>query len=344
MKRLLPYVTSRSKGGRTYYYFRKTWSEGGRQMERMFRLPDNPDSEEFSRVYWSYRSGTAEKIAPKATRTWKELIVAYRGSARYRKLAKGTLKEYERAMTAIWEKNADISVADMTRSDVLAVHGKYADTPRKADLYVQVVRMLLNFAIRQLQWKIDNVAAGIELYGKQREFEPWPQWMVDKLPGAPFSVRAAAELILGTGQRPDAAINMRRDQFSGEWMTVRDDKGDDEYEVYCPVELRSYLVETPKNGAYVIPKNLTQPLGYDSVEKSFRGWRKKLGERAAPYTLHGLRKLSIIRLAEAGCTDAQIQAITNQSAEMVAYYRRRANRKRLSRDGHMAGEQNRPET
>lgn len=64
---------------------------------------------------------------------------------------------------------------------------------------------------------------------------------------------------------------------------------------------------------------------------AFRAWRTGLGARATPYSLHGLRKVAIIRLAEAGCTDAQIQAATNQSAEMVRYYRTKASRKNLSK-------------
>ena len=81
----------------------------------------------------------------------------------------------------------------------------------------------------------------------------------------------------------------------------------------------------------MLAKNLTEPLGYDAVEKAFRTWRDGLGEKAAPYSLHGLRKLAIVRLAEAGASDAEIQAVTNQSAEMVAFYRAKANRRALSR-------------
>lgn len=245
-----------------------------------------------------------------------------------------TKAKYDRNIDQILEKNAAKSVRDMTRQAVLAVHAKYADTPRKADWYVQVIRLLLNFAINKLHWKIDNVAQGIDLYGRQREFEPWPAWMIGKLNEAPETVRTAAELILGTGQRPNAAIQMHRDQFHGQWMSVWDEKGRDKYEVYCPAPLREYLETLPIKGAHVLAKNLTQPLGYDAIEKSFRTWRKGLGDKAKPYSLHGLRKLSIIRLAEAGCTDAQIQAITNQSPEMVAYYRKRATRKFLSRSAH----------
>ena len=64
---------------------------------------------------------------------------------------------------------------------------------------------------------------------------------------------------------------------------------------------------------------------------SLKIWRTSLGDEATPFTLHGLRKLSIIELAEAGCTDAKIQAITGQSAAMVAFYRAKASRRVLSR-------------
>lgn len=66
-----------------------------------------------------------------------------------------------------------------------------------------------------MDWKIFNPAEGLELYGKQREYCPWPVWMVRALSEALQAVRSAAELILGTGQqRLVAAITMRRDQFS----------------------------------------------------------------------------------------------------------------------------------
>lgn len=55
------------------------------------------------------------------------------------------------------------------------------------------------------------------------------------------------------------------------------------------------------------------------------------GPRGKEFVLLGLRELTIVRLAEAGCSDAEIQAVTNQSAEMVAYYRKKASRKILSK-------------
>jgi hypothetical protein len=331
-----PYV--QEKKGRLYY--RLTWHEGGKRRERFIPLPGAEDSAEFDRAYWSIRSGTAEAVKPPQKDTWADLITAYRAHQKFRKLAPRTRKSYGDILDMILDANAKNAVRATTRAHVRAIHQKYAATPRKADWIIQVLSILFNFARRTLDWQIDNPAEGIELYGAQREFEPWPDWMVAKAAEAPEMVRSAVELILGTGQRPTAAVMMRRDQINGEWMRVVDEKADQELEVYCPASLRAYVDELPIRGAHLIPKNLAQPVGYSNVEKAFRKWREGLGEKARPYSLHGLRKLSIIRLAEAGLTDAQIQAITNQSVEMVAFYRRRANRKRLSKSGQMLAEQN----
>lgn len=79
-----------------------------------------------------------------------------------------------------------------------------------------------------------------------------------------------------------------------------DDKVDKEREVYCPQSLSAALATYERSGEHVLSKNLREPLGYDSVEKTFRAWRGTLGKRASPYVLHGLRKLAIVELAEAG--------------------------------------------
>ena len=339
MKKVMkPYVQMKRSGKLMVPHYRITWMDGGKRKERFIRLPIDMDSPEFDRAYWAIRGGTSEALKPVVKDTWADLIKAYRAHPKFTRLAASTRRAYDRVLNDIEAKNGGKSVASLTRAQIRAVHEGHAATPRKADWYVQIISLLCNFARLSLDWKIENHAEGIELYGKTREFLPWPEWLVNKLPKAPESVQTAAELILGTGQRPAAAVAMRHDQFAGDLMTVTDEKGDLTFEVYCPKPLRAYLASQPRRGAHVLPKNLTQPMGYSAVEKAFSAWRAKMGAKAKPYTLHGLRKLAIVRLAEAGCTDAQIQAITNQSPEMVAYYRKHANRKVLSRAGHKMAE------
>ncbi|SDW65849.1 Phage integrase family protein [Celeribacter indicus] len=268
--------------------------------------------------------------------SWNALVKAWRTDPRVQgKLSRGTKLFYRKTMDHILEKNGDKDVRRTTRAAVRAAHDKLSGTPRQADKYLQTIRRLWNYAKNDLDWPLDdNPAAKIGLFGRQREYEPWPEWMVSKLSTAPRNVQTTAELILGTGQRPGAAIAMKWAQVDGDWMDVYDEKGDEMFTVYCPVPLRAYLETVTKSGAHILARNLTEPLTYDGIASAFQKWRKSLGEDAKKYSLHGLRKLAIVRLAEAGCTDAQIQAVTNQSPEMVAYYRRRASRKILSKAAH----------
>ncbi|WP_158963946.1 tyrosine-type recombinase/integrase [Chachezhania sediminis] len=292
------------------------------------------DPEELDRLYWLAQSGKHEAQQAPARYTWQECVEAWRRDSvkGQGKLAANTKTSYRRTMDAILEKNAAKDMRRTTRQAVRAALEKLADTPRKASRYAQTVSLLWNYAERELDWPMgQNPAKGLAAYKPAREYAPWPEWMLKKLTSAPQNVQIAAALIRYTGQRPSAAIAMRHDHFAGEWMTVTDEKGRREFDVYCPAPLRDFLSTQPKGGAHILAKNLREPVGYDGIEKAFRTWRATLGDRGAPYTLHGLRKLAVVELAEAGCGDAEIQAVTGQSAEMVAYYRRQANRKRLSK-------------
>ena len=48
---------------------------------------------------------------------------------------------------------------------------------------------------------------------------------------------------------------------------------------------------------------------------------------------HGLRKSAVVMLLEAGCTDAEVSAITGQSRKMVEHYAQQVNRRRLAASG-----------
>ena len=155
---------------------------------------------------------------------------------------------------------------------------------------------------------------------------------MERLSEAPPDVQTVAQLILGTGQHPNAAINMRWDQFSGEWKTVIDEKGNRHLEVYCPRTSKAISPPCPNLARMCWRAPYGNPRA-TSRSRSGSGHGVPLLEISArPFVLHGLRKLAIVRLVEAGCSDARIQAITGQSAEMVAYYRKLASRKVLSRE------------
>ena len=328
-----PRLVWRLIGGNWTPFHRVTWTEGAKRKAREIKLDWKGDPRELDRLYWLAQAGQHKRQEKPARYTWKDCIIAWRKDLTIQRgLATSTKSSYRPPMDAIMEKNGAKDMRQTRREHVRAALGKLADTPKKASRYAQTISLLWNYAQKELDWPLgENPAKGLAKHKPERPYEPWPEWMVKALDTAPERVRTAARLILGTGQRPGAAITMRRDAFDGEWMTVRDEKGDKDMVVYCPASLRQYVDSLPIGGAHVLPKNLTEPQGYYAIESAFRKWRDTLGDKAKAYSLHGLRKLAIVQLAEAGASDAEIQAVTGQSAAVVAYYRSQANKRHLSR-------------
>lgn len=328
-----PYVCE--KKGRLYY--RLTWSDGGRRRERFIPLPGPEDSPEFDRAYWAIRADPDAAVAEAPRTSWEALIRSYRVSPAYRRLAPGTRRTYDRVLERLREKNGDKDVRKVTRAQVRAIHEKYAATPRKADHYLQVIRMLLNFARVELDWIEVNPADGIRLYGTSREFQPWSDAAQRAFVSACTTLGddlllTAFHLGTGTGQRPGDLCAMMWDHYDGEYIAVVQDKTDERLWVYCPAELRRHLDAQPKRGRYILAKNLTEPLGYNALERRFRAARAKAGRVCDGLVMHGWRYTAAVSLAEAGATDAEIQAVTgHRTAAMAAKYRRRASQRRLSK-------------
>lgn len=332
MRPVFPYT--QVKAG--IWYYRITWSEGGRQRSRYVPLPGNPDTAEFAQAYWALRSGQVS-AAPKPRQTWAELITAYRASRSWLKLSDGTRKSYTRVMERILEKNADKPVRDLTRQRLRELQAKQAATPRAADHTVQGIKLLVNWARKHLDWKIDNPAEGLDLFGAQREFQPWPDWAREAFEKAAESLGARRVLLayhLGTatGQRPGDLVKMRWDHFQDGFVSVTQDKTNTRVDVFCPAGLQKFLAKVPREGAHLFPRNLNEPISYSMLEKEFRPIRDALGPKGADFTMHGWRYNAAVELAEAGCSDAEIQAVTgHKGLEMVLKYRRRASQRALSR-------------
>ena len=326
-------------------YHRITWTDAsGKRKERAIKLNWGGDFQELDEEYWAVEAGRHPSQRKTPTHTWGECIREWRTDPKnILKLAESTRKSYNREFEKILEKNADKAMAFTTRTAIRNKHNAMASTTRAADWMLQAVSLLWNYAKEQLDWPLgENPAARIDKYGPQREYPTWPDWMLDALDDAPSDVRTACELIRGTGQRPSAAIKMLRSAFQGEWVTVRDEKGDNTFPIYCPDRLRTLVGGLPAGSRHVLARTEKSPKSYDSIEKDFRKWRTTLADiadeyddDATRYTLHGLRKRACVELAEAGCSDAEIQAVTGQSLEMVAKYRKEADRKTLSRNAQM---------
>lgn len=318
--------------GKTYYYFRR-----GSVRKK---LPDNPDSPEFDRAYWDLRSGSS---GYNAKTTFSVLIDSYYKTPRFQRLKPNTQKGYMATMELIREKNGNKDFTRLTRKGVIAARDKYAPTWRKANAMVECLSFLAKHAI-DLEWITANPAQGVEKL-KGGSYEAWPDAMLRAYERYCDEndlqlERTVYELCTGTGQRIGDVCNMTWDQFTDDgYMKVIQEKTGQFVEVYCPQRLQDYLAQLPKTGRHILAKNLTQPTSKRRVQTLVQVVREAIG--AEKYVIHGWRYNAAKELAEAGCSDAQIQAVTgHRTLEMAQKYRSQAERKQLSKDAQTRRERN----
>ena len=99
----------------------------------------------------------------------------------------------------------------------------------------------------------------------------------------------------------------------------------------------------PKRGAHILARNLTQPIGKPAAQKAVEEVREAIGVMAGPDRLvpHGWRHNAAKELAEAGCSDADIQAVTgHKTRAMVQKYRGQADQKAASKRAQSRRERN----
>jgi integrase len=322
----LPYLEFKTIKGREYVYFRR-----GKMRSR---LPDNPDSEEFFREYWTIRSGRKPHVAKT---TWNALIIEFYKSPEFKSKAAGTRQNYRRHCEEIREKNGDKDMRNFRRKQAIAARDTLANTWSKANERLAVLSILCRKAV-DLEWIERNPVTDIpKLTGG--EYQAWPD---DKLDAYErhcdahrlTMARTVYELGVGTGQRLGDCIKMTWDDFDGEYMAVCQEKTDVKIWVYCPARLQAYLRALPRTGRHILPRNLTQPIGKRAAQKAVEDVRSALGlmHGASRLVPHGWRYTAARLLAEAGCSDSEIQAVTgHKTLSMVQKYRAQANQRAASK-------------
>ena len=153
----------------------------------------------------------------------------------------------------------------------------------------------------------------------------------------------AYHLCTGTGQRIGNVIKMRWDQFDGNFMDVVQEKTNAHVTIYCPTKLRQYLSTLHRKGDHILAKNLRQHVGKRQVQDAVMRVREAINARHL--VIHGWRYTAAVELAEAGCSDTEIQSVTgHKSLGMVQKYRSKANQKRTSKQAQLRREQNKNKT
>ncbi|MFC5390026.1 tyrosine-type recombinase/integrase [Brevundimonas bullata] len=315
--------------GKVRYRFRK---KGFRSVY----LPGLPGSPEFAEAYEAARSGGVLVIGERRLQagTIHALAVAFYQSAEWMQFSTETQRSYRQRIEQIRKGYGDQQVRGLKPDHIMKMRDKRKDTPVSANNMVKTLHMLMGFAVLR-NLRLDNPAASIKPL--KIKSDGWHTWTESEL--AQFETRwaigtrerLASDLLAYTAQRSADVRQMGRQHVSGGLIRVKQQKTGAELWIPIHTRLATSLAKVPGNQMLFLATN--KGTGYTA--KSFGDWFKDACIAAGlPHcSAHGLRKTAATRLADAGCTEAQIQSITGHktSAEVQRYTRAR-NQKQLAAD------------
>jgi integrase len=330
----LPYLDpQRGRDGRVaHWYFRR----GGRR----WPLPGDPASPEFAVEYQRLLQLTEpgeQAAAPIDRRTYGpgsfgRLVNDYLASGNFKKRKPSTAAEYRRVLEGLQRDHGDKPVALLRYRHVRQMRDERAETPGAANTIVRMLKIVLNFAKKD-GWIEVNPAAGMELF----EVGEWRSWTDEECAAfekcwAPGTMqRRAYSLAIHTAQRKSDLVAMTRAHRANGAIRVKQRKTGEQ--LWIP-EHRELTAELAR-GVATLDALLITSEGKTFDPVYFGAWFAAAIDAAGlpdDCVLHGLRKSGAQRLADAGCTEQEIMAVTGiTTPRMVHHYTKVADQRKRAR-------------
>ncbi|UXN70950.1 tyrosine-type recombinase/integrase [Devosia neptuniae] len=264
--------------------------------------------------------------------TLSGLIRDFEKTAKWRKLAESTQKEYRRVFK-FWDgKYGTVPLATLShksfRQRVLEWHDEFSeDKPREADNRVTILARILSWAATDADLAKNVLETFDRAYDGDRSDMIWLPDHVEAFMGAAEpEMQLAMVLALHTGQRQADIRKLAWTQYDGKTIALRQGKTGREVRVPCTVALKKTLDAAPRRGALIL------------LTKTERAFQKRyfaekwddvyvaaklpgVGDEGAGLAadpklrlhFHDIRGTTVTMLFEAGCTVAEVASITGHS-------------------------------
>jgi integrase len=275
--------------------------------------------------------------------TFKGLCLSYMSSGDFKRLVPSSQSNQRAIFESCWIEPlkagsphllGDIPLNKIGPAHVLALRDRKADLPGAANNRIKYLRRLFAWA-EVYHPELGNPAKKIKPFQtKSKGFHHWTLDEVTKYEAAhPVGTRArvALDLMLYTGIRRSDAVLLGHGHVDEEgWIVFSQAKTGGEVEIPIIPRLELTLVTGPIGETTFLETGYGQPFTAAGFGGKFREWCDQAG--LPQCTAHGLRKVMGARLAELGCSDREIMAITGHQGEKeVSVYTKGAQRRILAR-------------
>lgn len=275
----------------------------------------------------AWRKGKdASRPVVKDTVDW--LIAGFKGSKLFRDMAPATQKNYLGHFKDISPVMGDVPVDKVSSAMAYGFCTSFVDNPRKPSAIASTGRALFKFArfLNPVYDKMPNPFAELGISKPRPRKEVWTHAQEEALGVAAKrlgwqDVHDAAVMGLYAAQRPQDVRAVANNQYDWRiWRVTQKKTG-------AVVEIPVYKIPKLKAVMDRLKVNCTSPilLICKATGKPFSKellctrFRELCNEAGIPENLQyrDFRRTAVVRLAEAGCTNAEIAAITGHSIDSV---------------------------
>lgn len=328
MKRLR-HIHHKTAKGRAYVYF-DTGQHDPAGKKIFTRMPDERDPA-FPRAYSTACDQRNNRKQRLQSLTFEGLFRRFEKSPEFKRLADNSKLSYSRYLTVASgllrdSEGRSIEVELIEPSDIITIRDTLADG-RGANQTIRCISALYHWACKPTRRLVpSNPATDVELFD-EGEHEPWPAWLVEEAL-QDSRVRAAVGLFYFTGQRIGDVVKMQWTDISGGAVIMRQTKTGKDLTIPLHSELAAILAEIPRRGFTILATEVGKRLSENSLRLRLQDWAKARGQSVVP---HGLRKNAVNALLEAGCSTAEVGAITGQTLQTIEHYAKKRDQRHLGR-------------
>jgi integrase len=323
------------RNGHPRFYFRRT----GFKSVPLAGLPWSPG---FMAAYSAAMTDQPPQVIVRTTAragSFAALAASYFASTAFLTMKPSTRGVYNNAIERLCkskDKNGDEiggkSATTLRREHVVALMAARAEKPESANLLRKVLRAMMQHAVENGIRADDPTRDVKAIRVKSDGFHSWTDAEVARFEAhhqIGTRPRLALALLLYTGQRRSDVVTMGRQHVDKNGaIHVRQIKTDAVLTVPVHPDLQAIIDATPTDLTF-----LTTAFGRPFTAAGFGNWfRDQCNAAGLPHcSAHGLRKAAARRLAEAGCTEHEIAAITGHaSLREVQRYTKAADQTRLA--------------
>ena len=304
--------------GKTYYY---AWRGGP-------RLRGEPGSPEFIA---SYNEAHENHRAPDTNR-FHSVVTAYKASGDYKKLADSTKGTWARWLDRIADHFGELRIAQFDRPAkirpvIIKWRNQYAETPRAADMGLQVLSRVLSYAVDPLGKIAGNPCEGIKrIYKADRSEIIWTDADLTQLRAVCSpEVFWVVDLAVHTGLRISDLLRLSWSHIGGEAIIIPTGKSRGRREAFIPLydALRTVLEGIPKRSPTVLTNSRARPWTRDGFNSTFHKAKIRAGLSDANLHFHDLRGTAATRFYVAGLSERVIAEVMGWEEEHVSRIIRR---------------------